>query len=325
MKTLKVSFFGIYNILDSQNSVFFHLLKNLSKKKIEVVSADKADLLIVGPYEAINIKRKILDLILNKINNKKILNYFPNLDIYSFKRSYKPLRIFLSAENIHENLPKYDYSFNHDLGITNLNHFRFPMWKDNIDWSHEGIFRQTSLSSKRFGSFYKLEDLLRPQGNDFVDKKRDFCIFTSHMNEPRNSIYNHFKESFIIDGYGSYFDKEIKNHNYTNIKKKEIMQNYAFNLCPENSLFPGYYTEKIPESYLGKCLPISWVDQNVSVDFNPKAFINLLDYSKNNYQEICNLLKDDYFLKKFTNEPLLLKSINLNNELMFVNQILTNL
>lgn len=115
------------------------------------------------------------------------------------------------------------------------------------------------------------------------------------MNEPRNSIYNHFKESFIIDGYGSYFDKEIKNHNYTNIKKKEIMQNYAFNLCPENSLFPGYYTEKIPESYLGKCLPISWVDQNVSVDFNPKAFINLLDYSKNNYQEICNLLKDDYF------------------------------
>lgn len=44
MKTLKVSFFGIYNILDTQNSVFFYLLKNLSKKKIEIVSSDKADL-----------------------------------------------------------------------------------------------------------------------------------------------------------------------------------------------------------------------------------------------------------------------------------------
>jgi hypothetical protein len=125
MKILKVSFFGIYNILDSQNSVFFHLLKNLSKKKIEVVSSDKADLLIVGPYEAINIKRKVLDLILNKVNNTKLLNYFPNLDIYSLKRSYKPLRVFLSVENIHENLPKYDYSFNHDLGVTNQIIFAF--------------------------------------------------------------------------------------------------------------------------------------------------------------------------------------------------------
>jgi hypothetical protein len=325
MKTLKVSFFGIYNILDSQNSVFFHLLKNLSKKKIEVVSSDKADLLIVGPYEAINIKRKVLDLILNKVNNTKLLNYFPNLDIYSLKRSYKPLRVFLSVENIHENLPKYDYSFNHDLGVTNPNHFRFPMWKDNIDWSHEGIFREKSLSSQRFGSFYKLEDLLRPQGSNFLDKKGNFCIFTSHMIEPRNSIYDQFNKSFIIDGYGSYFDKKIKNHNFSNIVKKEIMRNYSFNLCPENSLYPGYYTEKIPESFLGKCLPISWVDQNVSIDFNPMAFINLLDYSKNNYQEICNLLKDDYFLKKFINEPLLLRSINLNNEMTFVTRILSDL
>jgi hypothetical protein len=199
------------------------------------------------------------------------------------------------------------------------------MWKDNIDWSHEGIFREKSLSSQRFGSFYKLEDLLRPQGSNFLDKKGNFCIFTSHMIEPRNSIYDQFNKSFIIDGYGSYFDKKIKNHNFSNIVKKEIMRNYSFNLCPENSLYPGYYTEKIPESFLGKCLPISWVDQNVSIDFNPMAFINLLDYSKNNYQEICNLLKDDYFLKKFINEPLLLRSINLNNEMTFVTRILSDL
>ena len=323
MKSLKISFFALHNILDVQNSVFFHLLKKLSIKKIEISPIDIADILIVGPYDAINYKRAFLNKLSNIKFFKKFFNYFPNFDIYSFKRDYKPLRIFLSSENIHANLPKYDYSFNHDLGLTSSNHFRFPMWKDNIDWSHEGIFRQTSLSSKRFGSFYKLEDLLRPQGSDFVHKKRNFCIFTSHMNEPRNSIYNYFKKNFIIDGYGSYFDKKIKNHNFTSIKKKEIMQNYAFNLCPENSLFPGYYTEKIPESFLGKCLPISWADQNVSVDFNPKAFINLLNYSNNNYKEVCNLLKDDFFLKKFTNEPLLLKSINLNNEMTFVNKILS--
>ncbi len=83
----------------------------------------------MGPYDAINYKR----IFLNKVSNikffKKFFNYFPNFDIYSFKRDYKPLRIFLSAEDIDDNLPKYDYSFNHDLGIINDNPFRFPIWE----------------------------------------------------------------------------------------------------------------------------------------------------------------------------------------------------
>ena len=135
-------------------------------------------------------------------------------------------------------------------------------------------------------------------------------------------MYSHISKDFIIDGYGPYFDKKIKNHNDSKFNKREILKKYAFNLCPENSLFPGYYTEKVPEAFLSKSLPISWMDNNVTFDFNEKSFINLLNYSKDNYLGIISLLKDDNFLKKFTDEPLLLKEPNLENEILFVKKII---
>jgi hypothetical protein len=98
--------------------------------------------------------------------------------------------------------------------------------------------------------------------------------------------------------------------------------NYAFNLCPENSLFPGYYTEKIPEAFLGNSLPLTWADSNVYEDFNKKSFINLLEHTKDNFTEIFELIKEDSYLKKFTNEPLLIKKPNLDNEINFVRKIL---
>jgi hypothetical protein len=325
MKTLKVAFFAVHDIADIQNSVFFHLLKDLSIKKIEIVNINRADILIVGPYDAINYKRILFNKLCNIKTFKNFFNYFPNFDIYSFDRKYKPLRIFLSSENIHENLPKYNYSFNHDLGIVNDKHFRFPHWKDHIDWSHEGVKRKYTLTSKRFGNLWNLDDLLKPQGEYFLNKKKKMCLITSHMIEPRMSIYLKFKQHFDVDGFGSYFQKEIQNHNNSNFKIKDILESYAFNLCPENSLFQGYYSDKVPNAFLSKTLPITWADQNIDADFNVKAFINLIDYAKNDYDDICNLLKDDNYLLNYSKEPLLLERPNLDKERIFIQKILSSL
>ena len=42
-------------------------------------------------------------------------------------------------------------------------------------------------------------------------------------------------------------------------------------------------------------------------------------------EEIIELLKDDSFLKKYSKQPLLLKRINLDSEIKFVEKILNNL
>ena len=317
MKKIKISFLWNANIT---NTVIFNLIKILSQKEIEIVPVAKCDLLIFGPYEIFSAKRRLLNIINKKIKN--IEGIFPNLDIYLLNRKIKPIRIFYSQENYLFPTTKYDFSITPYLGINNKNHLRYPLWKDLIDWSHLKIPREPDIFLKRFDTYYYINDLMAPIGTEFLKKEKKICIFSSHLNEPRKSILNKFSENFQVDGYGPFFNKNIKNHNSSNIIKKVILKNYAFNLCPENSLYPGYYTEKIPESFLGKSLPLTWTDNNVNVDFNEKSFVNLLNHTKDNYSEISYLLKDEDFLKKFTKEPLLLNKPNLDNEINFIKNIL---
>ena len=322
MNSIKVShIFSVFN-----QSIICYLIKKISKKKIEFVTPDKCDLLFIGPYDLESIKRRIFQTFKKKINEfVKIEKYFKNLDFYMLGRSSKPLRVFFPTENVPYNVYDADYYISPALGVNDKKHFRFSIWKEDIDWSHEGIVRDISFgNAKRFGSWHDIESLLRPQGKDFLSKKRDMCIFASHLKEPRKSFYLSFLKEFKVDGFGSYFDKKIKNHNQSNMLKIDIMKNYAFNLCPENSIFPGYYTEKTLDSFIGKCLPITWADSNIKFDFNQNAFINLNDFMNENLKELFSLLKDDAFLNKYTKEPLLLKKPNLDSETKFIDTILSN-
>lgn len=307
------------NTADIKHTVIFNLIKNLSKKEVEIVEPRMCDIFFFGNLNFYSVKNVIL-------NRLKEISYLEKIKKFFASRKILPLKVFYSTENVRHNIMDSDFSITSDLGVYDENHLRIQLWKHYIDWRHEGIFRDDdSLNSKRFGSFYSLEDLMKPQGNKFLKKKRNICLFAGHLNEPRRSIYLNLSKYFKIDGFGPYFDKNIKDHNSSNFKKIDIMKEYAFNLCPENSLYPGYYTEKIPDAFLGKCLPISWADQNINQDFNSKSFVNLLDYSKAKYEDICELLKDDVFLKKFSNEPLLINKPDLSKEIIFVEKILKSL
>lgn len=55
------------------------------------------------------------------------------------------------------------------------------------------------------------------------------------------------------------------------------------------------------------CLPITWVDENVEVDFNPLAFINLAPMSANHFAALKNILHSKDILLSYAEQPLLLK------------------
>lgn len=320
MQTLKLSY--LWNPF-FEETVIYHLIKKLSKKKIEITSPSKADLLIIGPYNLHTYTRKIFNSIKKIIDLEK---YFKNIDLLSL-RLYQPLKIFYCSENVQLDSYKADYYISTNLGVHRYEnkHLRFPHWKEHIDWSHEDITRDTNTgNARRFGSFYKIEDLMIPQGEEFL-KKKNICFFTTHLNEPRKSFYLNFSKNFRVDGYGKYFDKGIKDHNSSHYNKKDIMKNYAFNLCPENIIYPGNYTEKIPDSFIGKCLPISWADNNINYEFNQKAFINLNDFLNFDLQELFQSLRDESFLKKYTKEALLFQKPSLETESNFFEKILLNL
>jgi hypothetical protein len=317
MKKLKISTLWCG---DFSQSVIMFLIKKISNKTIEFVHPSKCDILFIGCYELFSIKRKFLNYFQNKF--KFLENFFPNIELYLLNRKIKPLRIYYSQENVGFPKIKYDFSITFHHNVFDKSHLRFPLWKELINWSHLDINRNANNFIKRFDDFYQIKDLMEPQGDEFIKKNKKICIFTSHFNEPRKSLYYFLSQRFTIDGYGLYFDKKIKHHNLSSFSKKNILKNYAFNLCPENSLYPGYYTEKVPEAFLSKALPLTWSDSSIKFDFNNKSFINLLDYSKDNFKEIMELLNDDIFLQKFTKEPLLLTKPNLDNEYKFIEQLL---
>ena len=323
MKTIKVSHLWTAGKAFIENSVIFNLFKNLANKEVVFTSPLKADLLILGPYNLDSISHKIIKGVTKRINNKKIHDYLTLIQKQIFFRKIPPLTVFYSHENFREDSIKCDFSITDNLGVIKDNHLRFPYWKENINWSEYKINRSDdNLNFKRFGGQYCIDELSRPQGNFFL-KKKDICIFSSHMIEPRRTIYEIFSKNFNVDGFGPYFDKDIKNHNSSNFSKKDIMVNYSINLCPNNFIYPGYYGEKVPEAFLGKCLPVTWCDQNINLDFNEKAFVNLNYYFYDSFKEIIYLLKQKEFLEGFSDQPLLIKKPDLSKEIEFIKKILS--
>jgi hypothetical protein len=320
MKKLKISTLWVG---DFRETLIFKLIEKTSKIPVEIVTPNKSDIIIFGPYDTPALKRRFLNFARSKIQFMD--NIFPNIDLYLLNRRIKPVRIFYSHENYTFPDIKYDFSITSHFGLDDETHLRFPLWKELINWNHLGLERKLGLFIQRFDNFYNIKELMSPQGDLFLKKERKICLLSSHLNEPRKSMLMNLSKNFTVDGYGPCFDKNIKNHNFNPLSKIEILRKYAFNLCPENSLYPGYYTEKVPEAFLGKCLPLAWADNNINQDFNEKSFVNLLNYSKDNYLEISNLLKDESFLNKYATEPLLLNEPNLNKEINFIKKIIDSI
>ena len=216
----------------------------------------------------------------------------------------QPLTLFITGENVRHDFQHCDYSISFDLGITNPRHIRIPYWMEMVDWREEGV---TGNQNPRFGRLLSLERLCNPLGEDFLHRPQKAAIFASHLREPRGTLLEAVKRQIEVVEFGKSFNSQIKNHSESGLIKFDELQHFAFNLCPENGMYPGYYTEKIPEAFMAGCLPITWADENVKVDFNPLAFINLAPMSANYFSELGNILHSKDILRSYGEQPLLLK------------------
>ena len=176
-------------------------------------------------------------------------------------------------------------------------------------------------SNPRYGQLLNLEQLQAPLGNQFLKRDQAAILISSHLREPRASCLAALQAHIQVDGMGPYFDANIKDHHSSAFNKRDILQSYAFNLCPENGIHPGYVTEKIPEAFAAGCLPITFVDESVSVDFNPKAFINLGPMAKNSFEELGQILQSKALLDAYAEEPLMTQMPSLRNLKKFLQNV----
>jgi len=308
-KIIKIAAVGVAH---DYRSGLIPLLIKTAGYSIEWTAKAKCDLLIFGPFTARQGKRYRWLPKPVRPTIGAIVNYFE-------KKRQRPLTLFHTAENIRHDEIAADFSISFDLGVNDRRHLRFPYWMEFIDWSHEGV---TGNANPRFGKLLSIPRLMSPLGRDFLNKPRKAALFCSHLREPRKLLYERMSRMMEVQGFGPYFDSSISTHHSTGYKKIDVLQDFAFNLCPENGLYPGYYTEKIPEAFAADCLPITWVDSNVVIDFNPESFINMQQFAWQDFEPVLDLVNDENRLEKFACEPLMRREPTLAEVRAFLAEIL---
>ncbi|MFZ2738210.1 MAG: glycosyltransferase family 10 [Burkholderiaceae bacterium] len=290
-KSIRIATSGVAE--DYRHSLVPLIFQNLGYR-IEWTLVGKADLVIFGPFfkpgqELRWVPRSLRPAV--QAWNRRM------------QSSHRPLTLFQTAENLrHDHIPC-DYALSFDLAVEAARHRRFPYWLEMVDWQHEDIYGNRN---PRFGRLLNLDRLAQPLGKAFLQKAHRAAIFASHLREPRATLVRAVGQLLPVQGFGPIFDPTIMHHSQSDFTKLNVLRDFAFNLCPENSIYPGYYTEKIPEAFMADCLPLTWTDGNVAVDFNPQAILNLAPMTAHEFRELSGELLDPVRLARFAEQPLLL-------------------
>lgn len=184
---------------------------------------------------------------------------------YHTNRS-KTKKIYYTGENIRPNFNECDYSLTFDFEDYDGKNFRLPLWFINIDW-----FNKKNYDNPQF-----VIPLRGMKDNLLMHKPKDrFCTFVFNTDSPhRFEIVEKLSRYKKVECYG----KPFNNWFYGEDIKLNTTSNYKFELCFENTIYPGYYTNRILHAKAAGCLPLYWADNNCEKDFNTKSFVNFYDY-----------------------------------------------
>ena len=222
------------------------------------------------------------------------------------------IRIFLALEPVLPNFNDCDYA----IGTSKLSfggrYFRTPPYTD-------------------YGEGVLWESLTKAREVSIKDAKRKFCNFI-YSNENsgagaqlRIKFCKELMEYRRIDCPGSvlnnmkdvieprYFDRNYLSDKSFNSRwiwsKLEFLQNYKFSIAFENSAMPGWTTEKLIHPMMAKTIPIYWGNPDVSEYFNPRSFINCVDYGDDFEAVIQRVLEldqdEEQYLDMLGQRPLL--------------------
>lgn len=269
------------------------------------------DLLIVGPFDGRKTRR-----VRDRFEQKGMFDRLAG--------QRRPCVLMHLEENVRPGFFPADYVISSDFCLPDERQIRFPYWMEMLDWSPDGF--ELGTSSPRHGRLLSIDRLMQPLGKRFLEKPFKAAMFVSHLRAPRRQLVDAVRRVMPVDGFGHAFDPSIADHESSGFMKADVLAGYGFNLCPENSLFPGYYTEKIPEAFDADCLPITWAEPSVRYDFNPRAFVNLCTESQLDQHGLPRLpdLTPER-LRQYAAEPLLLERPSIGPLVAFLERVIKSL
>lgn len=232
----------------------------------------------------------------------------------------RPLLLAVTGEPTRWDEEVFDFSVSMDLGVVDPRHHRLPYWMQILDWSHDGVRQENRW--QRFGAPIPMARLLAPLGDAFRTRPQAAAIFSRHQREPRRTLMEAVGQVMPVTGLGRGFGPSEYRRNPRAGSKNEILRDFAFNLCPENSMYPGYYTEKVPEAFAAGSVPLAWADEHIAVDFNPDAFLNMHSFAAAGYADgLRAALEDGATLDRISGASLFREPPSLEPLAAFLRQV----
>jgi hypothetical protein len=158
--------------------------------------------------------------------------------------------------------------------------------------------------------------LLRKWDPEEVWNRKEFCsIIIGNPVRNRMEVAQKLNYYKPVHGFGKVFGRHF------NECKLNLMENYRYNICFENSITEGYVTEKLLEAKVAGCIPLYYGDDSAARDFNRKCYINYREMSgPDDLLRRVNQLENKPAFLEIAAEPLFLTEPNLNDLYVFLKE-----
>lgn len=194
-------------------------------------------------------------------NDKRFSFYSVNGDKRVIRYDKREVKIFITGENVH--LPQfYSYKDNMlsedkiDLAIgfdeieNEERYIRFPLW---IRTSFLPEWTETEILNH-------IQRLRYP----YIGERNRFAALVARYDwgNTRSEIYESLKQVNHIHCPSRVLHNDDTLKKDYQDDKQAYLHQFCFNICPENSNYNGYVTEKVFDSISAGCIPIYWGSDN---------------------------------------------------------------
>lgn len=221
------------------------------------------------------------------------------------------------GENIRPNIAAYRYTLSFDRDTFGGRNCHLPLWYARLAWPGFVYVneRDDGINTHGYEELIPISALTTARVLPVNQFEKQFCALVAGNPESlRVSLYILLSQYKKINGYGKMFGKPLFS------SKFDLLSNYKFCFCPENSFAPGYVTEKLFDAWYGGTVPIWYGPNESGQGLNPDSFINYYD-SLNAEQfinKIASLDQSPTRYEEVFSQPLLLKAPTLDHVIEFL-------
>lgn len=213
-------------------------------------------------------------------------------------------RIWYTGENLRPPVDLFEGTISFDRTDSSRRNLFFPLIYFGIDWFEEGSELDYQFTPEKLISVRTHTEI----------RKMNACSFATNVAPTRERLLQIVSNFMPVDRFGKSVGRPV-------VSKLDVSRNYQFQVCNENSLYPGYVTEKLMDAWKSGNVAIWTGMVQPEIGINPEAYLDFTLLNDNEISEILAKL-DEQKIVNLMNAPIMKTLPKLDPLIEFIGEIL---